>query len=554
MNVMRYRQALLSGVFIVTEALAWFAVIAVLAAMTERSFVDGLIDRLQMAASARQFTDPAAAELVLAQLREVQGQSAGPAWYIVVATALGGFALMRGVRRLDLGGPLGAIVLIAASLVGVNLLLHLSIGNLQFWDASYLAELLGRPDGQVASRVDLQAYVARGTVEGPFGGVVGLTFVGLFGTWFRFMLVARSPVRIEKVGRSFTASFLVILGSLVVAQVMGVSAAGWVAVPQFMLGMLGLAIANHERAVSVADAEGRATPWMTSVAGTLVLLLASVATIGALAYLQIGSLLSVIGDGLLMVIEFLLILILTPIAWVLERIFSWVMDGRTLPEGLLQMPNLVAPPEVPDELQGDSEGVIPQWARDTMKFFAIVGVFGILYWVGRYLLGRRDSEEEEVQERRQTSTGGAGVGRLLSDLLSFRRRGDPDRWLERHPVYRLFGDAVGASSERGLRMLPSETPGEFGRTAVAYLAATPVAEAAVLFDEARYGRHFPAEDRVRAVAASLATWDRANPPTEEMRERVRGLRPLDDGAEIALRISLAKKGISLEDQATIRGD
>ena len=72
MNVMRYRQALLSGVFIVTEALAWFAVIAVLAAMTERSFVDGLIDRLR-----RLCADHAAASGAVQALRAAGAGAAG---------------------------------------------------------------------------------------------------------------------------------------------------------------------------------------------------------------------------------------------------------------------------------------------------------------------------------------------------------------------------------------------------------------------------------------------------------------------------------------------
>ncbi|MQC18342.1 MAG: DUF4129 domain-containing protein [Chloroflexi bacterium] len=553
MILMRYRRALLSGVFIVTEALAWFAVLAVIATMTEQAFLDGMVDRLQLAVNARQLPDLGRAESVLAQLREAQRHAAGPAWYVVVLAAGGGFSVMRLLRRLDIGGALGAVLLTATTLLGVNLLVHLSIGNWQVWDAAYITDIVSRPDSQVASRADLEAYVAQGAVRGPYGVVVALTFVGLFLTWFRFMLAARAPMRLEKMGRSFTASFMVILITLIVGRATGTQAAGWVAVPQFMLGMLGMAIANHERAVPTGDAQTRTSPWMTSVGGTLALLLASVGLIAMLAYLQIGSVLSVAGDWLLAVIQFLLVAIATPIAWVLERVFAWLLDGRTLPEGFMQMPNL-APPDVPADAEAEPEGIVPEWGRDTLKFFAIVGVMYGLYMVARILLNRRDSETEEVEEHRQVSSGGAGLGHLLGDLLSFRRRPDPDRWLERHAVYRLFADAVNASGERGLRILPTETPEEFGRAAVTYLDAEPVADVAVLFEDARYGRHYPAPERLREASSALDTWDRAHPPTEEMRERVRGTRPLDEGAEIAFRVALAKKGISLEDESTVRGD
>jgi len=553
-NLLRYRRPLLTGVFVTTEALAWFAVLAVLAGMTEQTFLDGLVDRLQAAVNSRQVADLGRAEVMVAELRAAQGQGAGPGWYIVIAAAFGGFLLMRLTRRLDMGGAIGAVVLVAATLLGVNLLVHLSMSNWQIWDASYITQVLSRPDAQVASRVDLDAFVASGQVRGPFGGVVGLTFVGLFATWFRFMLAARSPLRMEKIGRSFTASFMVILVTLIVARVTDTPGAGWVAVPQFGLGMLGLAVANHERAVPLSDGGERTSPWMTSVGGTLALLLGSAGLIGLLAYLQIGVVLSMLGDWFLVGLQFVIIVVVTPFAWVIERIMNWIFDGRIPELDIFRAPNLIAPPEVPEGTEMDGEGIAPQWMRDTLKFFGIVGASYGMYWIARLLLRRRDSEEEEIEEHRTTTSGGAGIGQLLGDLFALRRRRDPDRWLDRHPVYRLFASAVSVSSERGLPILPTETPQEFGESAMDYLGAEPVAEATRLFEQARYGRHYPEAEDVRQASTDLDAWDKAHPPTEEMRERVRGQRPRDEAREIALRIALAKKGISLEDEAMIRGD
>ena len=182
---------------------------------------------------------------------------------------------MRYAPRLHLGPGLTSVVMVAATLLGVNVLLHLAIGDFRVWDASRLVLLLNDPASQVATGVDLEAFVRDPDIEGPHAGALAVTFVGLIAVWFRFMLAARSPVRVDRMARSFTISFIAVLVAVLVARIADVDAAGRWAVPQFVAGLLGLAIGNHERAVPVEDAEARATPWLTSVGGTLGLLAAA---------------------------------------------------------------------------------------------------------------------------------------------------------------------------------------------------------------------------------------------------------------------------------------
>ncbi|MDA0815833.1 MAG: DUF4129 domain-containing protein [Chloroflexi bacterium] len=554
MSVLRYRRPMLEAIFIVTEALAWFSVIAVMVAILDRTFLDVLIDRLQMAITTRQLEDYVRATVVLGDLRSVRADLLGLSWLAVVGAAFGGFLLMRLTQQLALGPALGSLVLIAGTVLGVNLFLHLSLGNFEFWDTRYLADMVNRPGAQGASGVDLVDFVARGSVQRPYGNAIGLLLIGLTVVWFRFMVASRSPIRIERMGRSFTASFLTVIVMLLIARAVDVAAVGWVAVPQFLLGMLGLAVANHERAVPASEGEERATPWLTSVGGTLLLLLVSVSLVGMFTYLQAGAVLSVIGDVLLTVVRTAIIVVIAPFFWVFERVLSWIFDGRVLPEDFLRAPQMLGPLEVPEELRVDRDGIVHERVRDTLKFLTISGVVYAMYRVGRLLLGRRRPPPPAVEERRVSISGGAGMGHLLADLLTFRRGRRTDEWISRHSVYDLFARAVRVSRERGLQIRRSETPEEFGRVAVAYLNAGPIAESAQLFERARYGRHYATAEEVQRLSEAIGAWSEANPATEEIRERVRGLRPTDEGAEIAMRVALMKKGMDPTNEALFRGE
>lgn len=559
MNVLSYRRPALETIFLLAEGLAWFMVISVLATLVERSFLETLADRIAINIRPGALDDLGGAERVVRDLRAEAGTDAGPSPLVIWAAAAGGFLLMRYAPRLDLGRGLTSAVMVAATILGVNVLLHLAIGDLRIWDASKIVGLLNDPTSQTATGVDVEAFVADPEIGGPHAGALALTFVGIIAVWFRFMLAARSPVRLERMGKSFTASFVAVFVALFVARVGDVDSAGQWAVPQFVLGMLGLAVGNHERAVPSGEADERVTPWLTSVAGTLGLLAAAAGVIGLLAYLGFGSVLSAVGGLLLVVLEFAVILIVTPIYWIVSTAMSGVVSLLAfLFGGRGELPEILSEPLTPADVgldeDEDAPFTIPAWLVDSLKFFAVVGTVWVMYWVGQRLLGARKPEPEAVVEQRTSRTGGAGIGALLSDLMSFRRKADADRWLNRNEVYRLFRQARGVSEERGLAMLPSETPSEFAESALLHLGSPPVADAARMFERARFGRHQPTGEELQNASRALTQWDQSNPATEELRERIRGHRPIDDEEQIRMRLGMAKKGLNPTDESILRGE
>jgi hypothetical protein len=277
------------------------------------------------------------------------------------------------------------------------------------------------------------------------------------------------------------------------------------------------------------------------VGGTLGLLVLSGVVLGALAYLNVGAVLGVIGSGILAVVEVILVIVITPVYWVMDRIFTWLFNGRTINE---MFPTIPSPglEDVPQDAE-EAEAIlqVPSFVVNSLKFFAVAGSVYLMYLVGRLLVGRRRPPPDPIEETRGTSTGGAGIGRLLADLVRFRRSPDPDAWMSRHGAYQLYERALNDAADRGLRPRAAETPAEFGRAARFHLDGTPFPRIAAFFEQVRFGRHFPPPDDLKDSMRELQEWEQAVPATEELRSRVGGARPMDSGAEFDLRVAMAKR-------------
>jgi hypothetical protein len=542
MNVTRWRKPVLEGTFILTEVIAWYMVIAVMATSVERSFLSEVERRIRSAIISQDVANPAQAAVVADQLRAAAAAEAGPALLIVLLAAAGGFVLMRLVQQVDFGAALGSVVLVAATIIGLNVLLHVSFGSVRFWDAGGAVSFIAEPDTYLATGVDVDRFVADPDIGRGHGAAIAITFAGLMMVWFRFLLAARHSIGLDRMARSFTISFIVVLVTVLVARAAGYASPARYAVPQFVIGMLGLAIGNHERALPSEEASSRASPWMTSVGGTLGLLVLSGVTLGALAYLNVGAVLGTLGSAVLSVVEVILVVLITPIYWAMDRVFTWFFNGRSIDQIFPALPEFSLDGS-PREVAEESEGVVqvPSFLVNTAKFFAVVGSVYLMYLVGRLLVGRRRPPPAPIEEARGAATGGAGIGQLLADLVRFRRRPAPDAWMSRHGAYQLYERAVSDATERGLRPLPAETPAEFGRAAHFHLGGQPFPRIAEFFEQVRFGRHFPPTDALRDSMRELEEWERLNPATEELRSRIGGARPLGEGAEFDLRVTLARR-------------
>jgi hypothetical protein len=523
----RWQRWLLDVLYVGVESVPWYMTIVVMATAAERTYLREVALALQVQIELGEIENPVRGTALVAELlRDSTDALAGPGFLIVLLTGLGGFGLMRAVQTAKLSGALGAVVVLVASMLGLNLMLHLGLtGNLMIWDNSGLAEFLDNPTAFTADGTDLQRLVDRGGVVLGSGTAVVLTFAVMVVVWVRFMAAARAVVGLERVLRSFGFGFLAVLLLLVFARFNEVAQLASYAVPYFVFGLLALAVANSERAALRAEGRDRVAPWGVSVLATIGLLLAVAAVFGLLAALDFASFAAWVGGGVGWVVEWLLVIILTPILWVLVPLIDWL-----LPDGVSDRLQDIGADIAyqTDEVSPDGErSTFPAWPLQAAKLLVFVGLVWVCYRVSRALLGRKEERSMELYDelRSASGSGGSGVGGLLRGLL--RRRGGSagQGWFGLQPIYAVYGRSVLESEDRGFERRPSETPLEYAAASARELEAPLFREIADAFDAARYGRHYPSEAQVDQWHQALREWKSAHPKSAELEHHLEVLRP-----------------------------
>lgn len=535
-----WRTDLLDVLYVAVESVTWSMLLTVFATLAEREFLGSLADRVRSANSAGEVADRASAERALAAIEAAQQVSHGPSWPLVALAAFGGFFLIRGLTRLGLDGAAGALVLLSATVLGLNVLAHLAIaGDLKLWDTTSVAGFMVDPAPYFSERLDLAAFVASPDLSGAHGSALSITMLGLAFVWFRFAFAGRRIVTVERVTRSFGLGFAGALAAMVAAAMGDVGGlAPWV-VLQFVGGVLTLAVANHVRAAAPSEGPMRPGPWLVAVGGTIGMLVLMAAVLGLSVLLNVAVVLEAVGGVALRVVEIMVIVVVTPIYWIMDfflRLF--------LPEGIAGIFDNLSRMGVDVEQLGEQQqrdrGGFPGWARDGAKFLAALLIAWLLYQVARSMLARRSRREGPVVEVRGDASSSGGLGSFLRDLFPRRRRRAGDGWERRHPAYLLWRRAERDGEERGFSRLPGETAIEFAGRAERLMDA-PFPGVAGVFDCLRYGRHEPASASLVALDRSLTAWEAATPATPALRERLAGATPLPPERDIALRIEAAKR-------------
>ena len=546
----RWQQPTLEAFQILTETLLWFVVIAVLATTAERSFLRGLLeDTLRLTSSelgVQREGAERASEVVAAAINSTQ---VGPSYPFFVLTAVGGFLLVRTLSRIGITGVFGAIVVLFSSVMALNLLLHLGLaGDLRVWDSSGFAGFLDQPDTYFASGFDVEGFVADPQLTEAHGAALVTSAVGVIGVWVRFMYIGRSPVTLNTVLRSFTVGFAAMLVAVVVARVEGIgSVTTLAAIPYFVLGVLSMAAGQAARASFGIEGVRKTAPWVVSMAVTGVTLLLVGTLLGLFALLNVQAGLAVAGAVLGEILRIGLLIIITPIFWILQPIFDFILPdgGAGLRERFGAFDEVAQGAEEAAE-EGDPLFTIPGWLRPLIRLLGLLTLFVLVFLLARALIRRRPDGGDGYDEVREHIEGTpTGVGALLRGLLGRGgKREREEHWLERHAVYRLFARSLYDSQERGLPRFDGETPMEFAAVARRSFEQPLFEDIAAAFDEARYGRHYREDDELRPLADALVAWEEATPATEELRNRIQGAEQRDNrSAEIQGRLEQGRRSM-----------
>ncbi len=515
---MSWRAPLAAFFFLAAEALLWFVVLRSFATSLERDAFRDVSREILFGIADGEFLQPDRAnDARLVAEQAAESAIGGPSLLLIVLVAAGAYTLMRVLARSTLPVSSRAAAGLLASIVALGLALQLALADAGVlggapWNDGILADLRGEGARTFSGTLDPHEFVADPDPDRVRGASRAVTIGGIVLLWLRFLFAGRSPVNFDRSLRSFGVGFGVAVSVAFLAAVSDADVAGWLVLPYFLLGALSLATAHAARAPEDATASRRDAPWVVSVLGTVAALSAVMALFILLSLFEAQRLLEPIGRALVAVLAWVLIIVVTPIFWVIEWLIGQFVSDFEFQEVRIDIGE--GPLEPDEEREGRVR--IPGWIGDAARAFAIAGALWIAYRVSRWLFSRSQRETTEQYAEIREGEGGGGLASMLRSLVPGARRGPPadPRWLTLNRAYRLFGRMLVASRLRGVERRPGQTALEFGVAAGRRLDAPLFASIADTFDGLRYGRHEPAPGRLDDLERQFAAWELANPLPE----------------------------------------
>ena|GEM_PF-1507237 len=401
-----------------------------------------------------------------------------------VAAMAAGYGVARGLASLELRrrAQLG-ITAAVAWVVLYGALRVVFAGDLALWDLSWVADFLA--DADETSRRGGHAF---------FGALL------LLGAWVRASYRGSREVDLEAFPRQLAPAF-------VAATIVPVAGAGsgaadaiaWHGLAAYALGAAALAFSQLARS-GTTFGELRAG----SVTGVLLVSVAAavlaLVLLFGIAYRQVAD---AAGDAIIDATAWAVVVLLTPVAWVLEHVLSWLLPDEWEPVSLTEAP--VRFLEGEGTRGEDSSPAVVRGlsaAGRALLLLAVLGAFALAA-LAAVRAWRRPSPGAAAGVEVERA-GGLGEG-LGGALRRWWRRGGAAARPAGGPATRIYLEMLAEAAERG-RPRPSwATPEEF-RPILREALATPLTdEATEAFEEERYGgRPAPAE-RVSRLAAG---WQR----------------------------------------------
>ncbi|MCK9518120.1 MAG: DUF4129 domain-containing protein [Dehalococcoidia bacterium] len=408
-----------------------------------------------------------AAEWVAAAYDETIGTVPAVLFMLV---ALSGFAVAWFANEWELDPLRAAAAIGVVAFVTIYGSLRLTFaGDLALWNFAWVADVL---DGVEATLRENPAVLPAAVL--------------VVAAWVRGTSRARNEVELEMVPRNTTLPFIAVTAIVILAA--GSDRSGEVA----RGGAVFYAVAVLTLACSQLALSGATFGDLQAGSVISVLLgLTAAATVVcvALFWVVFGLFGDTLGPLLANTVELILLVVLTPPAWLLEKLMRLLFSGAEFPQLTESLRETIS-----DSNASAEPGEPGNAERLGRYFFRALGLLimlalgaGVIAWYARL---RRRPPAHAVPP-----PTGAGAGSLGEDFRGifrrlFGRRPRPQRAATTgSEVERLYLEALVRAQRAGLPRQPAETPEEYAPRLQDALRMPATAELTLAFEEARYGNH-----------------------------------------------------------------
>lgn len=397
--------------------------------------------------------------------------------FLFVATAFAAYGVVWLGDELDLRPPKGPIFVAVAAFVVLYGSLRITFGgDFALWDFGWVGDFMTRAQATLRDGSD----VIPGTIL-------------LVAAWVRGAMRANEEVELELVPRAVGVPFVIVTGILVLGA--PTDSAGEIArAGAAFYAVAVTALACSQLAMSGATFGDLRAGGITAtlLGGTVVVTLGCVVVFG----IVFGFLASALGPALGKGIEWVLLVVLTPPAWVLQHLFALLLSGWDPPEGL-------------ENIRGEIGNVAERDQENDPSRATLIGVFflrilallivaavvaGVIAWYSRLRRRVKTNPEEGV-----VSAVAGGIGEDAASLLRrlFRRGGDrPAPARGATEAERLYHTVLQRAQHAGEVREPGVTPEEFAPRLRETLHTPVTDDITQAFEESRYAGRPPDAVRV----------------------------------------------------------
>ncbi|MGI8926764.1 MAG: DUF4129 domain-containing protein [Tepidiformaceae bacterium] len=392
-----------------------------------------------------------------------------------VAVALGAFALPRAVPWFVTGTRSGyALIVGLAGLLLYSVLRLEFAGDLALWDLSWISVVVS----------DAEAGPQR-------GGEITVGAILLFALVVRSIIRSGGDVDMEviprQVGLPFAAVTLVLILGAATDRTGEIARAG-----AAFYALAILALAFSQLALSGATIGSIRAGGVTAIllGGTIAATAACVLVFGLL----FGILGPIIGPALGAVVETVLTILLTPPAWLIDRLFSLLFANAT------PFPEINAEQFTQGRLEeardGPESGASPwsQFAAMAFRVFGLLLLLALAAGMIAMVTALRRRAKPPAAASPSTSTAGSLAADARELMRSLFRR--PRRMLPGSTdsaAVRLYREVLAKAEQRGHPRPLAETAGEFAPTLAVTFDSSVTDEITAAFQEARYAAREPGE-------------------------------------------------------------